>query len=86
MTEYGVLTLLFWRARNGPVKNDPRRWCWKGAAFAFGAAALYAVTDEFHQSFVSTRQGQWTDVLIDVTGALLALTLLWSWGRWQDRW
>lgn len=34
------------------------------------AAALYACTDEFHQTFVPGRSGMMRDVLIDSTGAL----------------
>lgn len=33
---------------------------------------LYACTDEYHQTFVDGRTGQFTDVLIDTTGALIA--------------
>ena len=32
---------------------------------------LYACTDEFHQTFVSGRTGQFKDVLIDLGGALI---------------
>lgn len=32
---------------------------------------LYACTDEFHQTFVSGRSGQFRDVLIDTTGGLM---------------
>lgn len=31
---------------------------------------LYACTDEYHQTFVKGRTGQFSDVLIDTTGAL----------------
>ena len=40
---------------------------------AWGAATLYAATDEFHQLFVPGRAGLPTDVLIDATGAALGL-------------
>lgn len=32
---------------------------------------LYACTDEYHQTFVKGRTGQFSDVLIDTTGALI---------------
>ncbi len=32
---------------------------------------LYACTDEFHQTFVNQRTGQFSDVLIDTFGALI---------------
>jgi len=34
-------------------------------------AVLYAVTDEFHQLFISGRSAQVTDVLIDGIGAFI---------------
>ena len=37
--------------------------------------ALYAGTDEFHQYFVEGRGAEFTDVLIDVSGALLGILL-----------
>lgn len=34
------------------------------------SAGLYAVTDEFHQTFVTGRSGQVSDVLMDTAGAV----------------
>lgn len=39
----------------------------------------YAASDEWHQSFVPGRSSQLTDVLVDATGALAALLLVWGW-------
>lgn len=36
---------------------------------------LYACSDEFHQTFVPGRAGQFTDVLIDMAGALIGITV-----------
>jgi VanZ family protein len=47
-TGYGLLALSFWFA----LKWD-RRWIW----LAFVLTALYAGSDEFHQSFVLGRAG-----------------------------
>lgn len=33
---------------------------------------LYACSDEFHQIFVSGREGRFTDVLIDISGGMVA--------------
>lgn len=75
-TEFGILALLFWIALRGPLwrRTDPwdRRPVWGG----WMLAAAYAVSDEWHQSFVATRQGQAMDVLIDALGAAVALFLL----------
>lgn len=38
---------------------------------------LYAVSDEYHQTFVPGRHGNWIDVLIDTAGGLAALTAAW---------
>ena len=48
----------------------------KLALVAVAFASLYAVTDEFHQSFVPGRTPAVRDVGIDLLGALLALGLL----------
>ena len=42
----------------------------------FTATVLFAVLDEFHQSFVPGRSGNFTDVCIDSTGALIASVCL----------
>ena len=86
MAEYAVLSVLLWRAGRRLMKKDSGPWHGREAALVLGITVLYAVSDEFHQSFVSSRQGQWSDVLIDAVGAMLGLTLLWTWGRWQRRW
>ncbi len=37
----------------------------------------YAISDEWHQTFVPGRHGQVWDVLIDSTGALIFLAVIW---------
>ena len=75
--EYAVLAALAWRARRKPAAAPALGWRWPDAAFAWGWAVVFAATDEFHQSFVSTRTGSPIDVLWDSLGATLALGLLW---------
>lgn len=41
----------------------------------WGAASLYAATDEIHQLFVPGRSGQLSDVLLDSAGVLLGVIL-----------
>jgi VanZ family protein len=96
VTEYAILALLLWRAlrtlqtvpsvagRLNPA--EPLSWRWPVAIGAFALAVLYAITDEFHQSFVPTREGQAFDVLIDSVGAALGLFALWLFGRWRKYW
>jgi VanZ family protein len=43
--------------------------------------ALYAATDEYHQSFVKGRGPAVHDVALDSAAAALALFLLWFWKR-----
>jgi len=70
MLGYGFLALAYWVG----LRFEKRRW-W----LAFLLAVLYAITDEFHQSFVPGRHPSWVDVLVfDSGGAIIALGLgLW---------
>jgi VanZ family protein len=86
LAEYGVLAVLLWRARRKPVRGDTQPWLRSDALFALGLAVLFAVTDEWHQSFVPSRQGQLSDVLLDSCGAALGLLALWLAGRWRKDW
>ena len=83
-TEYGILAVLFWLALRGPLWRRTDPWNRRSAWTSWILAVAYAVSDEWHQSFVATRQGQWMDVLIDAFGAAVALLLL-SWIA-QRRW
>ena len=86
VTEYAVLAILCWRARRQPVRGVVRPWRWLDAAFAFGVAVVFAASDEWHQTFVPSRQGSVWDVLLDSSGAVLGLLVLWRLGRWRKRW
>ena len=86
VSEYAVLALLSWRARRKPVRHQKRPWRWSEAGFALVVAVLFAATDEWHQTFVPTREGSPRDVLIDAGGATLALVALWRLGRWRKHW
>lgn len=49
----------------------------KAAFAAIGLAALYAVTDEFHQMFVPGRACDPADWLVDVSAVVLAALIGW---------
>lgn len=68
MIEYAILALLLSRALHaqGLLPQRSRR----SAAFL---ALLYAMLDEYHQTFVPGREGSLRDVLIDALGVGLVL-------------
>jgi VanZ family protein len=68
--EFAVLALLFLRALRGTRSPTRQQLAW-----AFALTVLYAITDEYHQTFIPGRAGRWEDVVIDASGALLALWL-----------
>jgi VanZ family protein len=86
LTEYAILAFLFWHALRKPVKRDPRPWAWREAKLSIWLVALYAATDEFHQLFVPSREASVRDVLIDTTGAICGMVLLWTLGRRLKWW
>ncbi len=45
---------------------------------------LYALTDEFHQTFIPGRNGTLVDVAIDMSGALTCLWLV-HWRQWAPQ-
>jgi VanZ family protein len=64
--EYALLAFLWWRALR------PRMPARRAALAAFLVASLYAVTDEYHQTFVEGRSGSPADWAIDSAGAAMA--------------
>lgn len=73
VTEYAILALLLWRAlRSVPVLRGK-------TAILFGAVllgcALFATSDEFHQTFVKSRTPSVRDVFLDIAGALVGLLI-----------
>jgi VanZ family protein len=76
-TEYFVFFLVLYRA----VRAGRAGWRWTWAIIAWLIAALYSASDEFHQIFVPSRGPSPYDSLLDSTGALVALLVLWLWFR-----
>ena len=66
MFEYAVLFILFVRLGESK-KYEP----WTVYLASLICVILYALTDEWHQSFVPGRIGSLTDVGIDATGAII---------------
>ena len=44
--------------------------------FSYLFCLLYAISDEIHQLFINERSGQVTDVLVDMSGAIIASIFL----------
>jgi VanZ family protein len=66
---YGLLGLAYYYALPQRLAKG-YRWL-----VAFLMAILFALSDEFHQSFVEGRNSSIRDVLIDGLGAAIALTI-----------
>jgi VanZ family protein len=69
--EYFMLAALLSRAVSARWTLD-----WRATALVFGIVVAYAISDEFHQRFVSGRTPSPWDVGIDALGAVAALALL----------
>ena len=73
VTEYAVLAALLWRAL-----RSARNLRAKMSSLFVGvwvACAIFAASDEFHQSFVASRSMSPLDVMIDISGAAVGLAI-----------
>jgi VanZ family protein len=70
--EYAVLASLVWLAMG---QRTP--------LLAWVLSVAYAISDEYHQSFVPGRNPDPVDALFDATGAALALLVWWGALRWR---
>jgi VanZ family protein len=75
LTEYAILAILVFRAFERVAADAGRApdFSWIIRA-TISIAALYAVTDEMHQSLVPSRMGTLLDVFIDTAGATVGAT------------
>ncbi len=77
ITEFGMFSAAVFHG----IRGERRGWRPEWAVIALLIAAGYAGLDEWHQSFVPTRQASIGDVLIDSTGALLAQLSIWAYSQ-----
>lgn len=70
-TEYLILSILYLNLLRYYMNIK------KALVFSVILSFLYASTDEFHQLFVEGREGRFTDVLIDTSGAITGSFLVW---------
>jgi VanZ family protein len=73
-TEYAVLAFWASRAFRSSAKEFLRKY-WYVAAFL--TVVLTAALDEFNQSFNPARTGSVYDILLDISGGLTVILLLW---------
>jgi VanZ family protein len=69
VTEYFVLGLLLFNAFRG---DSIEKWCLRWAIYTILGVVLYAVSDEYHQSFIISRTASFVDIGIDSMGGLLS--------------
>lgn len=77
VTEYFVFSLLLLHG----IRAGRKEWRLQWALIALLVAALYASSDEFHQTFVPGRHGSPWDVMIDTAGATLAQVVAYLFSR-----
>jgi len=74
-TEYAILGFLAARAfRTSTHPAINRRWF----LICVALVVVYALLDEYHQSFVPSRTASIYDSLIDMSGGLTALIIVWK--------
>ena len=71
-TAFGILSLLLFKSLETTRFPYILAWC---------LTSLYAMSDEYHQSFMPGRTATYKDVLIDACGALVVLTLAYLLGK-----
>jgi VanZ family protein len=80
VTEYAILAMLLWRAlrheTNPQIKAIIRPRSGQTLFLSVWIlCAIFAATDEYHQSFVASRTAAIGDVLIDGAGAIFGLLI-----------
>ncbi len=74
LTVYAILALLVLRAFRA---GSPVRWKRSRVIYTFFVVSIYALLDEYHQTFTSLRSGTPYDSFIDMTGGAIALFASW---------
>jgi VanZ family protein len=79
-TGYGTLCVLFLRgwlltfARNSALRT--KVWRWQSWIFGVASTFLVASGDELHQSFLPSRTGMFSDVVLDTCGGIVVSGLV----------
>ena len=72
--EYGVFCFFNYRAVLNTVTASKKR----AGVISLILTIVYAVSDEYHQTFVPSREGKLRDVGFDTIGALLTVIFIWN--------
>jgi len=84
--EYAVLAGLYLRALRRPAGSGAGRGrAGRMAAAAWLLAVAYALSDEWHQSWVASRYGSALDVGVDALGALAGVWIVSIWSARRER-
>jgi len=73
LSEYAILAILLWRALRGGTDLPVKMSLLLIAVWL--VCGIFAIGDEFHQSFVTSRTASPHDVLIDICGATIGLVM-----------
>ncbi|PIU83110.1 MAG: hypothetical protein COS68_05800 [Elusimicrobia bacterium CG06_land_8_20_14_3_00_38_11] len=79
ITEYFILTILLIRAFRRSFRMPFKFLIFWPSVISF----LYAISDEYHQSFIKNRCGTLWDVLVDTVGILLVVYLYIKKGNYE---
>ncbi|MGH9531637.1 MAG: VanZ family protein [Terriglobales bacterium] len=77
---YAVLAWLSYRSARASLQEATppnAAWRFRAALYGLGFSLVTASLDEAHQAFTNLRSGTFADVLLDMSGALAALALIW---------
>ena len=78
ISEYAILAVLVWRALCSGTNLQMKLPVLFVAAWIL--CTIFAASDEFHQSFVTSRTPSFDDVLIDICGAFIGLAICFALG------
>ena len=81
---YFTLSVLLFRAWKASLRL-PSEWVWRWAGIAWLMSALVASLDEWHQSYLPSRTGVFSDVILDSTAALIAQAATYLYWRIRSR-
>ena len=83
---YFALSFFLFRAWRATLRLPwAPRWALRWATIAFFMSALVASLDEWHQTFIPSRTGAISDVMLDSCAALTAQVLIFLYLTWRPR-